>query len=491
MAAPIRAPLALMNASPSSSSQQATSAQVRKRKRQGSPTAIKTTSDALDSRFLRLVELLNGLDQLCALGSVEFEMPRRGMAGIEAPDHWLWLETPVDQLKGHTLEESLAILIDSGYVRIWLSKPFDAYPALFGLKIASICTVYASFVAGLDPLTFTRSTSTVPLFISISEKGISTQLELHSDTVDNVALYRSPLSNLDGKASQLLSLQNFLNCDIGVSGIQVLIGAVKRVTLKSGESRCKKDVGIVDETAEGVLSFWGTLSSSNIQWQALETILLLTNPKVKLWNNKPQITIGKSTLIEVEPDIKDAKWLRDYVQRTFRRPALKYEFPENGFDWDAKLTASTRVLYNLAEIDELSRRPYTGSLVGFLSVVLTDVKFSETCDFNEGCSSSESEKIFTNRGSVACTRCEKNDIAFRLNPRILGTITDETGCVNGSSLVVSDRAWHSLLGQDNEPIQRIDQKTLQDIEQRMHLTRVTLAFGWSPGLERLAIWDIM
>lgn len=39
------------------------------------------------------------------------------MAGLEAPDGWLWLETPAKKLKGQSAEVWLEELIDRGYAR--------------------------------------------------------------------------------------------------------------------------------------------------------------------------------------------------------------------------------------------------------------------------------------------------------------------------------------------------------------------------------------
>jgi len=71
----------------------------------------------LKATFLSLINLLNALEELCAVGTVDFTMPRRGMAGIDAPDGWLWLETPAKKLKGQSVEAWLEALIDRGHVR--------------------------------------------------------------------------------------------------------------------------------------------------------------------------------------------------------------------------------------------------------------------------------------------------------------------------------------------------------------------------------------
>lgn len=70
-------------------------------------------------------------------------------------------------------------------------------------------------------------------------------------------------------------------------------------------------------------------------------------------------------------------------------------------------------------------------------------------------------------------------------------ITDETGCVNGASLLVSEKAWENLFGQTMEEVVNADINALQEIEHRLLLTRLTIVFGWSIEIGRLAIWDIM
>lgn len=77
------------------------------------------------------------------------------------------------------------------------------------------------------------------------------------------------------------------------------------------------------------------------------------------------------------------------------------------------------------------------------------------------------------------------------NDAQLGTITDETGCINGGNLFVSDKAWRSLFGRPVEELLNTDFDSLQEIEHRMLFTRITILFGWSSEIGKLAIWDIM
>ncbi|KAI5791652.1 hypothetical protein DFH27DRAFT_195058 [Peziza echinospora] len=75
------------------------------------------TNTGLEPRFLRLINILNELEEMCALGVVDIEMPRRGMAGIEAPDGWLWLDTPARTIEGQSVEAWMGSLIDCGHLR--------------------------------------------------------------------------------------------------------------------------------------------------------------------------------------------------------------------------------------------------------------------------------------------------------------------------------------------------------------------------------------
>lgn len=91
------------------------------------------------------------------------------------------------------------------------------------LKIAQICTINIRFVAGLDPIGFSKSNNTVPLFISMSEKDLTAHLVIHQDTRTNSSLYKAPLKGLGGKPIfQLLSLRNFLDGELDLEGVQTI-----------------------------------------------------------------------------------------------------------------------------------------------------------------------------------------------------------------------------------------------------------------------------
>lgn len=79
----------------------------------------------------------------------------------------------------------------------------------------------------------------------------------------------------------------------------------------------------------------------------------------------------QKSLIEVDPDIRDAHWLREYALRPLGHPGLQ-QFPTEGmkgtrnqttlpfgfvntdlgFDWETCLSSVNKVLYTLADIDQ-------------------------------------------------------------------------------------------------------------------------------------------
>jgi len=67
---------------------------------------------------------------------------------------------------------------------------------------------------------------------------------------------------------------------------------------------------------------------------------------------------------------------------------------------------------------------------------------------------------------------------LRPNPKLVGSIIDETGTLACGKLVWSDRAWEQLLGRTAVELSTSSSELLKYLERRMMGLRVTLVVGW-------------
>lgn len=86
---------------------------------------------------------------------------------------------------------------------------------------------------------------------------------------------------------------------------------------------------VFDDSLEVVLSLWDASVESARSWKPSETILLLTNPGFRD-DKREKIYIAQSTLVDVNPVMYDAKWLRDQAQNRAKRDHINPPFPSSG-----------------------------------------------------------------------------------------------------------------------------------------------------------------
>ena len=84
---------------------------------------------------------------------------------------------------------------------------------------------------------------------------------------------------------------------------------------------------------------------------------------------------------------------------------------------------------------------------------------------------------------------------LRLNPKVLGTVIDETGSIPSGKLILSADAWTDFLGRSEEQLSDLSLDGLKYLERRMSGLRVSLAFGWAGGegskvAERLCVLGV-
>lgn len=97
--------------------------------------------------------------------------------------------------------------------------------------------------------------------------------------------------------------------------------------------------------------------------------------------------------------------------------------------------------------------------------------------------------IFANTITATCTQCS-NSVSLRINPRLVGTLIDESGGIACGGLVWSDAAWEELLGRTAEDLAQASKEVLAYLEHRLLFLRVTLLFGWSEELGKLCVCKV-
>ncbi|GIZ40976.1 hypothetical protein CKM354_000429500 [Cercospora kikuchii] len=381
-------------------------------------------------------------------------------------------------------------------VRLWYAK------RLPNIRIGSLVSVWANHISNGE--NGTLSSSSAPLFTSIfPERDRNCHIMLHENS-DDGKMYRTPLEYKDNvPINRLITLETFLNGGYDVVDAKLLvvvksIGAKKKVTREDESVTENLNLQVHDDTGEATLGLWGTSASSPLAtqpqehidtsnnpareaWKPGETMLLLEAPGWKIGRNI-YLSLTSATIIDVDPAIPDAAWLRKWALRLRTREAINPPFPQDIFSADDVRGSSLRCLYTIGDLDELARCSHpieTTIFQGYLSLMITEFKLLDYWKrqmllSGECCSI----PIYTNAVTAKCKGCEKQ-VTLRLNPRIVGQVIDETGAVACGKLLFSDQAWRDLLGRGPEDLLRMKAEEVEYLHHRILFTRVTLLFGWS------------
>lgn len=97
--------------------------------------------------------------------------------------------------------------------------------------------------------------------------------------------------------------------------------------------------------------------------------------------------------------------------------------------------------------------------------------------------------IYSNETTHTCKNCSK-PVNLTPNPKIIGTLVDETGSILPGRLIWTRRAWEMLFGRPIEELLKMSAQDLKALEVSVLFMRVTLIFGWSGQLGKLAILGV-
>ncbi|KAL2222439.1 hypothetical protein M432DRAFT_538832, partial [Thermoascus aurantiacus ATCC 26904] len=379
----------------------------------------------------------------------------------------------------------------------------------YTLGLGSLFTVWTPHVSAPKPIPQRDSSPNsrehpAPLMTSIfPERDGACHVVVHEDSG---RICRVPLGYREGQPfhghglSSLAESRELTRRDAAAE-MKVLVyvkavGAVTTVTNAKGHSAEKIDIGIGDESSEAILTLYGRMMCSALRWTPFSTVLLISRAN---WRRDWCLSVTARTMIEVDPDIVEAEWLRRVAVGASR--CVNPAYPEGG------ITLSSLGVF-------LTRR--TKIYMGYMSLLITEVNlvalYRRRRLFSAECCTMP---LFANAVAAECGQCGRR-AELRLNPQVIGALSDETGTIacspsapslsssrgaasfsptaSPTPLIWSPHAWRQLLGR--EPAELLAAPTpdsngeaslLGYIESRLRFQRITVVFGWSGEVGRLAI----
>ncbi|KAF2126619.1 hypothetical protein P153DRAFT_407812 [Dothidotthia symphoricarpi CBS 119687] len=373
-------------------------------------------------------------------------------------------------------------------VRLWYAN--TVYKVRLG-QLVSLWTVHVSNSAEHNSL----APNTAPLFTSIFPEGERHCWFMTHENSDDGTQFRRPFGCGDSKTLPgLMTLRSFADGGYDVDDPKLMvcvksIGAKKRYINRNSTTSELISLGIFDDTADAQLTLYAPLCDSASTFQPSKTVLLISNPGWRI-DKTAKLTLNGNSRVDIDPELGDARRLRALAQRLTKKEHVNPPFPD--VDVSDYETAPVRALFRLAEVDDFARANPRERLVGYISVIITElnivVPFKRNMLLSNECCGIP---VFANTLKVQCKQCDK-EIDLRVNPRILGPVIDETGQIASGKLILSDQAWTQLLGRTPEQLVATSVDVLRYLEQRLLLLRVTMGFAvkLEDEVGRLGVWCV-
>ncbi|TVY82070.1 Meiosis-specific with OB domain-containing protein [Lachnellula suecica] len=381
---------------------------------------------------------------------------------------------------------------DTGAISIKLYFAHKPYP----LKLGYLVSVWTAFIS--DKTKDAGTIAGVNVFANLFPGRVtSDHIMLHTTGGTN-GICHTPLGYCKGQPlSGLMNLDSYVGGGHdGVNGAKILvcvksIGARKKITKKKGGECDLAEVLLFDHTGEVRMAVWDDMIESAKEWQPGQTILLISNPGFRVeYSGKGSIGMVRQTMIDIEPDFPDADWLRKHAASLTKKEGLCLEFPEDVWDVEAAEYGAYRPLYTLAELDTWVRSDGQQTFTGFLSLTIMEMSLVSYHRRNMlMCAECCGVPIFSNTLTVSCRNCSKS-LTLQINPKILGTLLDETGAVAPGKLLWSERAWEALFGRSIKEVCVMSAEEVRLFEQRVIFMRMHLCFGWEERVGRLAVLGV-
>lgn len=243
--------------------------------------------------------------------------------------------------------------LTTSQIKLYFAR--DQYPIRLG-QVLSIWTAFVSDASKAD----IPAIPTVIVYANLFPGRVTSDHVIIHTNSSTDSICRVPLDYQKGQPlSSLMTLDSYINTGHdGVVGAKILvcvksIGAKKKITTKKGAERELAEVLFFDHTGEVRCTFWCELIESARDWQPGKTTLLISNPGYRLgYQERGNVAIKYSTMVDVDPEFPDAHWLKKYAAGLTKKESLCLEFPEGVWDVEAAEHGVYRNLYTLADIDE-------------------------------------------------------------------------------------------------------------------------------------------
>ncbi|KAL2877358.1 hypothetical protein SGCOL_007297 [Colletotrichum sp. CLE4] len=259
------------------------------------------------------------------------------------------------------------------------------------LVIGQLVTIWATWV-GSTGGSHHASMPYVTTYTPINPVDVGTRqfIQFLPDTVENQQLYRTPLECDQGKQDPkplpgLMTLCQYLKTGHDTAGARIIvcvksIGSRKRVVTKDRSRELELlEITVWDDTARCVLTLWEDKANSARFWKPNETMLLFTSPKLvaprdnKSAPTNASIGLGRNTLIDVDPDFQDAKWIRQWVVKRVKKESVYMQFPRDIWNAEGAVHGPVQALFTMAEVDDFARADPANDFTGKLNLTILGI----------------------------------------------------------------------------------------------------------------------
>lgn len=262
------------------------------------------------------------------------------------------------------------------------------------LQLGALVTVWAGFIAEFSTSYPIRVPSVSMIIPVHPAQGSASCIKFHREAPrsEEARLCRlRPDHNRHSRSAPmpgLIGLRAYLNRGqdaVPEAKVLVCVSSVgPRRTVRSQDRQTDlslTEVRIFDETASCVLKLWEDKVSSARQWIPNQTILLITQPRLRppdKRNPDPELGIGGSSAVDVDPSFPEADWLRKMAANRSKKKETVYQpFPTGIWDTEAAIHGPTRALFTLADIDDFVRDDPGAVFTGKLNLLITGVNITD------------------------------------------------------------------------------------------------------------------